>query len=133
MGIESSRAYKYAVWSSGGDNHAVGRYVRRQTRAWLDIADGAKRKHIAATVAAVFANGTQPGKLKGALTKANKSGVCGVKWDKSRGKWQASIKFQGHKYNLGRFDEFDDAVKARREAEEKIFGSFLEWYNARKK
>lgn len=40
MGIESSRAYKYAVWVSGEDNHAVGRYVRRQARAWLDIAGG---------------------------------------------------------------------------------------------
>ena len=38
--IEGSRAYHYAVWASGGDNHAVGRYVRRQAQAWLDIADG---------------------------------------------------------------------------------------------
>lgn len=38
--IEGSRAYNYAVWASGEDNHAVGKYVRRQARAWLDIADG---------------------------------------------------------------------------------------------
>lgn len=38
--IEGSRAYHYAVWASGGDNHVVGRYVRRQAQAWLDIADG---------------------------------------------------------------------------------------------
>lgn len=38
--IEGSRAYHYAVWASGEDNHAVGRYVRRQAQAWLDIADG---------------------------------------------------------------------------------------------
>ena len=40
MGIKDSRAYHYAVWASDEDNHAVGRYVRRQARAWLDIADG---------------------------------------------------------------------------------------------
>lgn len=38
--IEGSRAYHYAVWASGEDNHAVGRYVRRQAQAWLNIADG---------------------------------------------------------------------------------------------
>lgn len=40
VGIKGSRAYHYAVWASGEDNHAVGKYVRRQARAWLDIADG---------------------------------------------------------------------------------------------
>ena len=40
MDIKDSRAYKYAVWASGGDNHAVGRYVRRQAQSWLSIADG---------------------------------------------------------------------------------------------
>lgn len=38
--IEGSRAYHYAVWASDEYNHAVGRYVRRQAQAWLDIADG---------------------------------------------------------------------------------------------
>ena len=40
VGIKDSRAYHYAVWASDEDNHAVGRYVRRQAQAWLDIADG---------------------------------------------------------------------------------------------
>ena len=38
--IAESRAYKYALWASGENNHAVGKYVRRQCREWLDIADG---------------------------------------------------------------------------------------------
>lgn len=38
--ITDSRAYKYALWASDGNNHAVGKYVRRQCREWLDIADG---------------------------------------------------------------------------------------------
>lgn len=38
--IKGSRAYKYALWASDENNRAVGRYVRRQAREWLDIADG---------------------------------------------------------------------------------------------
>lgn len=63
-----------------------------------------------------FVGGSQPIKI-GAMTASNKSGIVGVNWDKSRGKWQASIRFQGKKYNLGRFDQIADAVKTRAKAE----------------
>lgn len=56
----------------------------------------------------------------GAITKSNKSGVAGVNWDKSRNKWQVSIRYKGTRYNLGRFDDFDEAVEIRKVAEEKI-------------
>lgn len=64
-----------------------------------------------------FVNGTMPVKI-GALTSANKSGVVGVNWDKSRQKWQASIRYQGKKYHLGRYDDISDAITARKQAEE---------------
>lgn len=38
--IKESRAYKYAQWCVEPDNHFVGRYVKRQARIWLNIADG---------------------------------------------------------------------------------------------
>lgn len=38
--IMGSRAYKYALWASDENNLAVGRYVRRQAGAWLDIVHG---------------------------------------------------------------------------------------------
>lgn len=81
----------------------------------------------------VFFDGTQPSRIAfdKQPTKANKSGIVGVNWDKSRGKWMAGIRFKGHKYNLGRFDNIQDAIDARKEAEKKIFGDFLEWYNNR--
>lgn len=71
-----------------------------------------------------FVDGTQLSKIQSKPTKSNKSGVVGVNWDKSRGKWQASLRFRGHKYNLGRFDSFDDAVDARKAAEKEIFGKY---------
>lgn len=75
-----------------------------------------------------FKDGTQPCaiKLDKSPSTANKSGVVGVNWDKSRGKWQASLRFKGHKYNLGRFEKIEDAIEARKTAEIEIFGKYIE-------
>lgn len=71
-----------------------------------------------------FVDGTQISKIQSIPTISNKSGVVGVNWDKSRNQWQASLRFQKHKYNLGRFDSFDEAVEARKAAEEKYFKNY---------
>jgi hypothetical protein len=47
------------------------------------------------------------------MRSGNTSGVTGVSWDSHRGRWSARI---GHAH-LGRFDDFDAAVCARRSAE----------------
>lgn len=60
--------------------------------------------------------------------KSNKSGYNGVSWDKSRKKWVAQIWFKNKHYYLGRYDVKEEAIKVRKEAEEKIFGEFLKWY-----
>ncbi len=46
------------------------------------------------------------------LGPRNTSGVRGVSWDKSRGKWMAKTKHLGHHVNLGRFDTLDAARSA---------------------
>lgn len=79
-----------------------------------------------------FVDGTQISRIMSVPTASNKSGVVGVNWDKSRNKWQAGIRFKGHRYNLGRFDDFETACKVRKEAEEHIFGDFLEWLKSEK-
>lgn len=76
-----------------------------------------REKDIPDGMRADFVEGTQLSKIQSKPTKSNKSGVVGVNWDKSRCKWQAGLRYKGHKYNLGRFDEFDDAVAVRRAAE----------------
>lgn len=58
------------------------------------------------------------------LRSNNKSGCTGVHWDNERQKWQAQIKIDNKTRFLGRFESYDDAVAARRAAEEKYFG---EW------
>lgn len=58
----------------------------------------------------------------------NKSGVTGVGWyqkgNSDTKAWKAYIRIDKKLINLGFFDDFDDAVKARRDAEEKYFGEF---------
>lgn len=58
------------------------------------------------------------------LPTNNTSGICGVRWHKRDKQWQSDITFQGKRYYLGMFDDYDDAVKARKAAEEKYFGEF---------
>ena len=47
------------------------------------------------------------------------SGVSGVFWEKDRNKWRAQVCFAQHKHFLGYFDNKEDAIKARIEAEKK--------------
>lgn len=56
----------------------------------------------------------------------SKSGVRGVTQDKRNGKWVAFISYAGITKRLGTFTEFDDAVKVRKKAEEKIIECFGE-------
>ena len=69
----------------------------------------------------MYADGTYIPGLTAKLSKRNKTGVKGVRWDKERLKWAASIYFKGKCYQLGRFDDIEDAIKARKAAEEKFF------------
>lgn len=57
-------------------------------------------------------------------TIRNKSGVVGVFWNKEKNKWVAQITINHKIIRLGYFINFEDAVKARKEAEKKYFG---EW------
>lgn len=56
--------------------------------------------------------------------KNSKTGVPGVYYDKSRNKWAAQITSNRKRISLGRYDNFDDAVAARRSAENKYFKNF---------
>ena len=52
------------------------------------------------------------------MQKSNTTGVIGVNWHKSAKKWQArAVNKDGVRIELGRFDIFEDAVKARKKYE----------------
>lgn len=54
----------------------------------------------------------------------NTSGATGVYWNRNMQKWFAEIRLNKKRIFLGYFDNFEDAVKTRKEAEEKYFGEF---------
>lgn len=56
------------------------------------------------------------------LDPNNSSGKSGVSFYKLQNKWSAEIHYQGKHIRLGMFSNFDDAVKARKEAELKYYG-----------
>lgn len=60
------------------------------------------------------------------VRKNNTSGVPGVDWCSSKGLWRAMICFKGKRYYLGSYHRFEDAVKARKRAEEELHDKFLQ-------
>lgn len=58
--------------------------------------------------------------------RCNTSGVTGVSWDKARQKWFAYIHIHRKRIQLGYYEHFADAVKARKDAEDKYFAPILE-------
>lgn len=61
------------------------------------------------------------------LQRNNTSGYTGVQ---ARGnKWIAMITFKKKVYYLGIYAELEEAVRARRLAEERLHGEFLDWYH----
>ena len=53
------------------------------------------------------------------LSIKNKSGHSGVMWNKAVSKWIAQIKAKDKNIYLGSFDKKDDAIHARKVAENK--------------
>lgn len=65
---------------------------------------------------------TQKNAMNKRLLDSNTSGITGVRFENE--KWVAYIKVDYQKIWLGAFDNFEDAVKARKDAEEKYFGEY---------
>lgn len=62
-----------------------------------------------------------------ALNKNSTTGYKGVSLHKD-GKYRAYIHFKKKQYHLGLYDTLQQAVEARKTAEDKIYGDFLKWY-----
>ena len=58
--------------------------------------------------------------------KRSTTGITGVSYYKNRNRYRAHIFFKGKRIYLGDFKNFDDAVKARKEAEKKYFQPVIE-------
>ena len=60
------------------------------------------------------------------VKKHNTSGVPGVTWVSRDRLWRATINFKEKCYYLGGYHRFEDAIKARKEAEEDLHEKFLQ-------
>lgn len=74
--------------------------------------------------------GTSLSKIKSnKLPKNNTSGYKGISLHRQNGKsdrWIAYIYFKGHRYYLGCYENIEDAIKARKEAERIFFAPLLD-------
>ena len=70
-------------------------------------------------------DGTRRTSLQAKLHKGNKSGHKGVMWLNNRNKWKAYIGIKGKQISLGYFDNKEDAIKARKIAEEEYHSKYL--------
>lgn len=64
----------------------------------------------------------QQNSMNQAIRTNNRSGVPGVNF--RDGKWIARIGYKMKRIHLGSYDNFEEAVKARIDAEEKYWGEF---------
>jgi hypothetical protein len=69
------------------------------------------------------ATNSQNGKNLG-LSKANKSGIKGVSYEKYTDCWKATIRVDGKSISIGRFNSIEKAAQARKIAEQE---HFKEW------
>ena len=58
------------------------------------------------------------------IQRNNKSGVTGVVWVEQINRWTAQITYQKKRIHLGSFENLEDAIKARENAEIKYFGEY---------
>ena len=66
------------------------------------------------------------------VRKNNTSGMPGVDWLARKGSWRATICFKGKRHYLGSYKRFEDAVLARKRAEEEMFEPFLREFDEAK-
>ena len=58
------------------------------------------------------------------LSKNNTSGIIGVYWSKKDRKWRSRIMINRKSISLGMFNNLEDAIRARLQAEVNYFGEY---------
>ena len=94
-----------------------------QSEKIVEVADRVNEKYMV--------EGTSLITLTAKKSKSNKSGTKGVYWDNTIQKWKGKIGFKGKSYDLGGYENIEDAITARKTAEEKFFKPIVEKYKDR--
>ncbi len=78
---------------------------------------------------ATYVDGTCVEMIRASTKRCNNtSGVPGVDWMAKKQLWRATICFKGTRRYLGGYRRFEEAVQARKQAEEEFYGTFLREY-----
>lgn len=109
-----------------GDTKSCGCLHSEKARARLSIEEENAVGHFDGTTISLI-------KPERPANKNSKSGIKGVSWNKSKGKWVATMRFKNKQMFLGAFSAIEDAIKARKAAEEKYFQPTIERYEELKK
>ena len=87
--------------------------------------DGTNNKIENLRVVSIFQNNMNKG-----TAKNNTSGYKGVCWNKEKQKWQSRIQIDKKQLFLGCFDDIQEAVEARKDAEIKYYGEYSRQYGS---
>jgi len=102
-----------------------------RTSCGCDNAHFGQPPHVIGRASLTYVDGTCVEMIRAnTLRKNNTSGVPGVDWLKRKHSWRASICFKGKRYYLGSYQNFNDAVNARKKGEEQFYGKFLQELDA---
>lgn len=93
------------------------------------VSDEVRKKGFNAYTNKYLKDGTNLSAISSKMLSTNKSGVKGVFYSESKKKWIASLSFQKKTYSKA-FKNKEDAIKYRKELEEKYFKPILEKYKA---
>ena len=100
-----------------------------RTSCGCDNENFGKPPNVAGRASLTYVEGTCVEMLQlDTVRRINTSGVTGVDWLTRKRRWRASICFKGVRRSLGTFENFDDAVEARKRAEAELYQPFLEKY-----
>ena len=132
------RRYKNSVharWNCkcdcGGESLVDSQALRKGLTKSCGCLHTERNERVAANWVKEFAkDGTRLDLIKPTLRKSknNTSGTTGVSWDKTYQKWNAYIMLKRKRKNLGYFHNKQDAINARKEAEDKYFKPILDKY-----
>lgn len=92
------------------------------------VSDSVRKKGVNVYTNKYLKDGTNLSSISSKMLSTNKSGVKGVFYCKSKKKWIANLIFQKKIYSKA-FENKEDAIKYRKELEEKYFKPILEKYN----
>ncbi len=100
-----------------------------RTSCGCDNENFGKPPNVAGRASLTYVEGTCVEMIRSDTVRCNNtSGVPGVDWLTRKRRWRASICFKGVRRSLGTFENFDDAVEARKRAEAELHQLFLEKY-----